>query len=73
MLFAPQVLTEESHPGLPSSVQITWLLFLLTTGLCPSIILKNGFRGDIAPLLEEPSNFHAAVDRPQLNLVKIKT
>lgn len=67
--FTSQSLTDASHPGLSSLVQITYLVSDKNR-ICPSIILKNDFSGDIYPLLKGPSNFHAAVDGPQLSLEK---
>ena len=72
LLFTSQILTDVSHPGLSSSVQITYALVSAKNRIYPSIILKNGFSGDIYPLLKEPSNFHAVVDGPQLSLEKSK-
>ena len=72
MLFTSQILTDVSHPGLSSSVQITYALVSAKNRICPSIILKNGFSGDIYPLLKKPSNFPAALDGPQLSLEKSK-
>lgn len=73
MLFAPQIFTEDSHPGLSSSVQITCALASADNRIMSIDHWKNGFSGDISPLLEELFNFHAAVDGPQLGLGKIKT
>lgn len=72
LLFTSQSLTDASHPGLSSLVQITHALVSDKNRICPSIILKNGFSGDIYPLLKGPSTFHAAVDGPQLSLEKSK-
>lgn len=73
MSFAPQIFTEESHPGLSSSVQITYALASADNRIMSMDHWKNAFSGDISPLLEELFNFHAAVDGSQLGLVKNKT
>lgn len=73
MHFAPRSLLRSLTQAGLLQFKLLVLQPLLTIGLCPSMVGKNGFSGDISPLLEELFNFHAAVDGPQLGLVKIKT
>ena len=46
LLFTSQSLTDASHPGLSSLVQITHALVSDKNRICPSIILKNGFSNE---------------------------